>query len=670
MTIFHEIANTIRGLSIDAVQKADSGHPGLPLGCAEIGAYLWGEFMRYNPKNPAWFDRDRFVLSAGHGSAFLYSGLHLSGYKLSIEDLKKFRQLNSHTPGHPERLDTEGVEVTTGPLGQGVANAVGMALAYKMLAQRFNRDGHEIVDNKIICLAGDGCMMEGISSEASSLAGHLCLDNLILIYDMNYITLDGEWKESCSDDQIARYKSYGWDVVVIQNANDYDQVKKAMDPLRGKLKKPTLVIAHTVIGYGSPHKAGTHKAHGSPLGEEELKETKENLHMSLEPFYVPQSVKEFFKEKQKECHELEKAWNHKFDQWRAAYPHLYQMFSKMSDHHIPPELKEELLNLKMPSENIAGRKVSELCIQVLSKHMPYLVGGAADLSGSNNTTIKDSKFITKDDFSCLNIKFGVREFAMTAMANGISTTLFRPFIGTFFCFYDYAKNAVRLAALSHHPIILIYTHDSIGLGEDGPTHQPVEHLAAMRATPNLYVWRPGDANEVKASWWFTIKHQTGPVALVLTRQDLPTLEQTAGDIDAKALKGGYILVHEEAKRPIDYTIIATGSELHLAVEVCERLTSTLGKNVRVVSLPCFKLFEDQDAAYKKKVLGGNIGQRICIEAGSSFGWERYIGLDGIAITIDGFGRSAPLADVMQFFGFTTDQIIERIMSKNKVKNGH
>ncbi len=661
--LFHEIANTVRGLSIDAVQKANSGHPGLPLGCAEIGTYLWAEFLRYNPKNSSWFNRDRFVLSAGHGSMLLYSFLHLSGYKVSLDDIKRFRQLNSNTPGHPECRDTDGVEVTTGPLGQGIADSVGIALAHKMFEQRFNRPGHEIVDNKIVCLAGDGCMMEGVSSEASSLAGHLRLNNLILIYDMNYITLDGEWKESCSDDQVARYKAYGWDVVVIKNANDYAEVKKAMDPLRGKLKKPTLVVAHTVIGFGSPHKAGSHKVHGSPLGEEEVKATKANLGWPQEAFYVPDAVRGFFKTKGQEGEKLEKSWNQKFDQWKAAFPDLFDLYTKMADHHIPSGLKSELMNLKMPKPAMAGRKVSEMCIQVLATHLPYLVGGAADLSGSNNTTIEGSKFITADDFSCVNIKFGVREFAMTAMANGMATTFLRPFVGTFLCFYDYAKNAVRLAALSHHPIIYIYTHDSIGLGEDGPTHQPVEHLAAMRATPNLYVWRPGDANEVKAAWWHAINHLTGPVALLLTRQDLPNLEQTGGDMEAKALKGGYILISEkEPSKPIDYTLIATGSELHLAVEVCNQLTSERGKNVRVVSLPCFKLFEEQDPAYKKKVLGGNIGRRVSIETGSSFGWERYIGLDGIAIAIDEFGRSAPIEAVMDYFGFTVDKIIKKLLS--------
>lgn len=667
LQLFQKIANTIRGLSIDAVQKANSGHPGLPLGCAELGAYLWGKFMRYNPKNPSWFNRDRFVLSAGHGSAFLYTALHLSGYKVSMEDLKNFRQLNSKTPGHPERLDTEGVEVTTGPLGQGVANAVGLALAHKMLEARFNRGNDRIVDNKIICLAGDGCMMEGVSSEASSLAGHLCLNNLILIYDMNYVTLDGQWKESCSEDPAMRYKAYGWNVVTIEDANDLKQIENALAPLRDEQDKPTLVIAHTVIGKGSPHKAGSHKVHGSPLGEDEVKATKEALNWPLEEFFVPPAVREFFQEKQQKCAKLENQWNEAFEKWKKAHPDLFKLFSQMSDHHIPKELKRELFDFEIAEEKVAGRKVSEACLQILGKHMPYLVGGAADLSGSNNCTIKDSGFVTKEDFSPVNIKFGVREFAMTAMANGMSTTLLRPFVATFLCFHDYARNAVRLGALSHHPVILIYTHDSIGLGEDGPTHQPVEHVAAMRAMPNLFVWRPGDANEAKASWWHAINHQTGPVALIYTRQGLPTLPETAGNPDEKALRGGYILIEEDHSQPIDFTLISTGSELHLAVEVAERLRTQNSKNVRVVSLPCFELFEQQEDGYKEKVLGGEIGQRVCIEAATSFGWERYIGRDGVAITLDEFGRSAPIADVMPFFGFTADQVIERLMTQGKVK---
>ena len=663
--LFKEIADTIRFLAVDGVHAAQSGHPGLPMGCAEFGAYLWGDFMRYNSQNPDWFNRDRFVLSAGHGSMFLYAGLHLSGYKVSIEDLKNFRQLGSNTPGHPERLDTDGVEVTTGPLGQGVANAVGYALSYKMLAQRFNREGSEIVDNKIICLAGDGCLMEGVSSEASSLAGHLCLNNLILVYDCNKITLDGKWDESCSDDQVQRYKAYGWNVVEVNDGNDIDQIKEVMDPLRRKLEKPTLVVLKTVIGKGSPNREGKNKAHGADLGEEEIKLTKEALNWTREAFSVPAAVKEYFVDKVKEGEKAESDWNEHFEKWETAHSDLADLFSKMKDHHIPEGLNKEIMNIKMPEDNMAGRKVSEMCIQVAAKHMPYLIGGAADLSGSNNTNIATSQFVTQGDFSPQNIKYGVREFAMSAMANAMSATFLRPFVATFLCFYDYARPAVRLAALSHHPVIFVYTHDSIGLGEDGPTHQPVEHLAAMRAIPNLHVWRSGDANEAKASWIAALNRTTGPTVLIYTRQGLPTQEASGGNPDEKALKGAYIIIEEDTSKPIDYTLIGTGSELSLAIDVAERLRSTHGQNVRVVSMPCWELFEEQDKDYKNSVLGGEIGQRVCMETGASFGWERYIGLDGIAITMDEFGKSAPIADLMQHFGFTVDQVIERLKTKGK-----
>lgn len=660
--ILHEVANTVRQLSMEAVQKANSGHPGLPMGCAEIGAVLWGEFMKYNPKNPDWFNRDRFVLSAGHGSMFLYSLLHLSGYNLTIEDIKKFRQLHSKTPGHPEKLDTPGVEVTTGPLGQGVANAAGMALAYKILENRFNRDKFPIVSNKIICLAGDGCLMEGISSEASSLAGHLCLNNLILVYDMNQVTLDGYWKESCSDDQALRYKSYGWDVIEVKNGNDVGEVHEAFALLDKKQEKPTLVIMHTVIGMGSPHKAGTHKAHGSPLGVEEVELTKKALHLPEEPFYVPARVREFFAEKIKEKEEEEHEWNEMFLRWKSAHPDLYALFEKMQNREISLEIEAEIEALVV-DEKVAGRKVSQQVLQVLAKHLPYLTGGSADLSESDFTWIKDSPMVTAHDFKGRNVKYGVREFAMTAMANGMSTTFLRPFVGTFFCFSDYARNAIRLGCLSKHPTLLVYTHDSVGLGEDGPTHQPIEHLASLRAMPGLHLFRPGDANEVKASWLWAARYEGGPVSFVLSRQPMPTLKETKRKLSEGVGKGAYILVEEDTSRSIDVTLMATGSELSLAWEVAERLKKPpFKKNVRVVSMPCWTLFEEQPEAYKKKVLGGNLGLRVSIEMATSFGWDRYIGPEGIAISIEGFGCSAPLADILHHFGFTPEQIIERIVS--------
>jgi transketolase len=536
-----------------------------------------------------------------------------------------------------------------------------MALAYKILAERFNREGFPIVDNKIICLAGDGCLMEGVSSEASSLAGHLCLNNLILVYDMNFVTLDGYWKESCSDDQILRYKSYGWDVVTIEDGNDLEQIEEAFAKLRAKQEKPTIVIAHTVIGFGSPHKAGTCHVHGSALGKEELVATKRNLGLPDEEFYVPRSVREFFEERLKQSQKIERDWELLFDKWKNAHKDLYDLFQKMQDHHIPKELETEILNLKL-DDKISGRKVSEAVLQLVAKHCPYIIGGSSDLSGSDCTMLKNYAPIKAGDFSGRNIRYGIREFAMTAIMNGISTTMLRPYGGTFFCFYDYCRNAVRLAALSHHPIINIFTHDSIMLGEDGPTHQPIEHLAGARAVPNLYLFRPGDAFEAKGSWWWALNHLTGPSALVLTRQALPSLDHKGMNFDATVGKGAYILVQEDRSRPIDYTFIGTGSELQLAVDVSERLRQTQGKNSRVVSMPCMRLFEDQEFNYREEVLGGDLGQRVSIEAGSSFGWDRYVGPEGIIIGIDTFGKSAPQSEVAEYFGFTTDRILERIMT--------
>ena len=658
--IYHEIASTIRGLSMDMVENAKSGHPGLPMGCAELGAVLWGEFLRYNPKNSDWFNRDRFVLSAGHGSAWLYSILHLTGYDVTMDDLQHFRRLNSRTPGHPEKLDTDGVEVTTGPLGQGVANAVGMALSYKMLAARFNKDGDNIVTNKIVCLAGDGCLMEGVSQEACSLAGHLQLNNFILLYDMNMVTLDGMWKESCSDDQVKRFEAYGFDVIEIKDANNLEEVSDKLSSLREEQWKPTLVICHTVIGKGAPHKQGTHHAHGSPLGKEELEEAKKVLGLPQTPFYVPKEVKLFFEGKRKECREIEEAWNSVYSEWKKKHADLSSLFDTMHEGTVTKELLSEIEALDM-GPKISGRKASAACIQVAAKHLPHLVGGSADLSGSDCTMIKDSPLVTPSNFSGRNVKFGVREFAMSGMANGISTTLLRPFVGTFFCFSDYGRNAVRLSCLSKHPTIFIYTHDSIGLGEDGPTHQPVEHLASFRAMPGMHLFRPGDANEVKGAWRFALSHTHNPVVFVLTRQDLPTLEETKKPYEESVGRGGYIVLSEDKTRPIDITFFSTGSELHVAVESAKILIKQHGKNVRVVSLPSFHLFEEQDALYKDKVAGGSLGLRVAVEAGSSFGWDRYVGREGIKITVDTFGRSAPIAEVMDFFGLTPIKVVARVL---------
>ena len=660
--ILKEVANTIRGLSMDAVQKANSGHPGLPLGCAEIGAVLWGAFLNYDPSNPEANFRDHFVLSAGHGSMFLYSVLHLSGYNLSLDDLKNFRQKNSKTPGHPEMLDTEGVEVTTGPLGQGVANAVGIALGLKILADKYNKDGFPLFENKVVALAGDGCLMEGVSHEASSFAGHLSLNNLILLYDRNNITLDGAFSDSCSDDDIMRYKSYGFDVVEIEDGNNIEEVYEVLMSIRMTQEKPILVVCNTVIGFGSPNKAGTHHVHGAPLGEAEVLLTKRALGMSEEKFFVPPAVKDFFKERKEHQKKVKMHYEEMFSAYEKIYPELAKEIKDRSKHLIPSQLKQVLENIKF-EDKLAGRKASAAVIQEIAKYVPALIGGSADLSGSDCTKLEEYATISRGNFFGRNIKYGVREFAMAAIANGLSTLHFRPFTGTFLCFSDYMRNAIRLAALSKHPTLFVFTHDSIFLGEDGPTHQPVEHVASLRAMPGLHVFRPGDAHEAAGSWWIAMQRIHGPSVLIFTRQALPTLIETKGDFDQTVGKGAYILVAEDKSRPIDITIIGTGSELFLAKEISDRLRSEkFSKNVRTVSMPCMELFEEQEKSYKEKVLGKHCGMCVSVEAGTSFGWERYTGRDGVNISIDTFGKSEPMEDLLQDFGFTVDQAIEQILT--------
>lgn len=652
-----KVANTVGQLSIEAVEKANSGHPGLPLGCSHIGAFLYGHFLRQNPKNPTWMNRDRFVLSAGHGSMWLYSLLHLSGYsKITLEDIKHFRQLHSKTPGHPEYNLLEGIEATTGPLGQGVGNSVGMALGMKILGKKFNTNEHSLFNNKVVCLAGDGCIMEGVSSEASSFAGHLGLDNLILIYDSNHICLDGPLAECCSEDTKTRYQSYGWDVLEM-DGYDFDEMEKIFSSLRENQTKPTMVIAHTVIGKGSPHKAGTSKAHGSPLGPEELELTKQALGLSEEEFYIPQAVQNYFAEKLDKQKSIEDSWHQLFTEWKVKNPDLFSDYEKMESQYLPEDLENQLDQVEI-KEPVAGRKASATVIQKLAELLPQLYGGSADLSGSDNTMIKEYPIIKPHDFSGRNIKYGVREFAMGTICNGLSVVgLIRPFCGTFFTFSDYMRNSIRLAALSHYPSIYQFTHDSVFLGEDGPTHQPVEHLASLRAMPNLYVFRPADAHEVRKTW-LCMLNKKAPCAIVLSRQSNPEVKGTNIPASEGVCKGGYI-VKKEKNKP-DFTLFATGSELSLAMDVAENLEK-VGKDVRVVSMVCFTLFEEQDDDYKESVVDGDLGKRVSIEAGSDFGWHRYIGRDGVAIAIDGFGISAPQMDIAQEFGFTVDSILERIL---------
>lgn len=649
-------ANTIRHLSMCGVQKANSGHPGLPLGCAEIGAYLYGYFLRHFPKNPNWVNRDRFILSAGHGSMLLYSCLHLAGFNLSMEEIKNFRQLHSKTPGHPESIDTEGVETTTGPLGQGVAVGVGQALGLKMLGAKFNTEKHQIIGGKVVILAGDGCIMEGISSEASSLAGHLKLDNVVLIYDANNISLDGPLSESCSEDVAARYKAYGWDVVEI----DGHQFEHIHGALQGSYhqKKPLLIVARTTIGKGSPNKAGTHKVHGSPLGEEEVLATKKALGLPEEDFTVPKSVETFFENRLCKQEEEEKKWKQTFEAWAAENPELYKEFERMSCKRVPQNLEETLKEVKLEGA-VAGRKASNALLQKLSDCLPQIVGGSADLSCSDLTFLNDKGAVAPGNFKGRNIKFGVREFAMAAMANGLSETgLLIPYVGTFLTFSDYMRNAIRLCCLMKRQVIYQFTHDSIFLGEDGPTHQPVEHYAALRAMPNLHVFRPADQHEVRGAWLCALNYK-GPSAIILSRQSLRENTETQIPCSEGVGKGAYIVRKEKGECP-DYTLFATGSELALAFDVADELEKR-EKAVRVVSVPCWELFEKQDAGYKASVCGGNLGKRVSIEAGVDLGWHKFIGLDGIAICMEGFGASAPASALAKEFGFTVDSILERIL---------
>lgn len=654
--ILTKIAHTIRGLSIDAVQKADSGHPGLPLGCAELGAYLYGHYLRQNPKHSKWANRDRLILSAGHGSMWLYACLYLAGYKISLDDIKQFRQLNSCTPGHPESFMTDGVETTTGPLGQGVGNAVGQALGLKLLAAKFNTEKHKIFNSKVYVVMGDGCVMEGISSEVSSLAGHLKLDNLVAIYDANKVCLDGPLSESCSEDTKARYRAYGWDVFEV-DGHDFDAIDAVFTQIRQRQERPCLIVVHTVIGKGSPNKAGTHKVHGSPLGVEEVKATKESLGISTEEFYVRQSVLNYFQSKTLHDVQEEENWRQTFEAWAKENPEKLKDYQTMSRHTLPSDLEKLLWQIEIKAP-IAGRKASQEVLNVLADFLPQIYGGSADLSSSDMTMLKKYPLISSGQFHGRNIKYGVREFGMATMATGLyQTGCIIPYIGTFLTFSDYMRNAIRLAALQHAQVVYQFTHDSIFLGEDGPTHQPVEHYAALRAIPQLQVIRPADSHEVRMAWMAAL-HFKGPTAIILSRQNLPDLEVTRVPYARGLGRGAYIVKREKSKP--DFTLVATGSELYLALNVAEEL-ERLGKSVRVISMPCWELFEKQDVDYKDSLFEGDIGKRVSIEAGVDLGWHKYIGRHGIAICLERFGASAPASVLAKEYGFTVEDILERIL---------
>jgi transketolase len=657
--ILKTVANVIRGLSIDAIEQANSGHPGLPLGCAEIMAYLYGYELKHNPNDPDWINRDRFILSAGHGSMALYASLHLAGFDLSIDDLKAFRQASSKTPGHPEYGHCDGVETTTGPLGQGVATAAGMALGMKILADKFSDGRASLFDSKVYVLAGDGCIMEGITSEASSLAGHLNLNNLIVIYDSNDICLDGPVDECFSENTKQRYESYGWFVQTI-DGHSFKNINLAIEKAKGS-KQPSLIIAKTVIGKGSPNFEGTSDVHGKALGEDEARKTKKALKLPDDHlFYVPNEVKFFF-----EAHAIAQkknylSWQEQFHQWRMKHPQAAEL---LESHHAPVNqnaLLQALLDLDV-TKNKATRVQSSQCLQLLATLVPGLIGGSADLSCSDNTFLSDFDFITAKNYSARNIKYGVREFAMAAMASGlVLTRAFRPYVGTFLMFSDYMRNAIRLSALMNIPVMYQFTHDSVFLGEDGPTHQPVEHLASLRAMPNLTVCRPADENEVKAAWFLGLT-RSSPTAIVLSRQGIESLEESSVE---SAIRGGYVLKeHIQAK----VTLFATGSECALAIAVAELLRQE-GITSRVVSLMSWEVFSEQDDDYKEAVLGHS-PLKVSIEAQSSFGWERYVGSNGLSISIDSFGISAPYSEVKDHFKFTKSHITRKIRDKLGVLSG-
>ena len=658
-----ELANAIRFLSMDAVQKANSGHPGAPMGMADIAEVLWRDFLSHNPTNPAWANRDRFVLSNGHGSMLIYSLLHLTGYDLSIEDLKQFRQLHSKTPGHPEYGYAPGVETTTGPLGQGITNAIGMAIAEKTLAAQFNREGHEIVNHYTYAFLGDGCLMEGISHEACSLAGTLGLGKLIAFYDDNNISIDGHVDGWFSDDTAMRFESYGWQVIRNVDGHDAEQIKFAIENAQAEKDRPTLIICKTIIGYGSPNKCNSHDCHGAPLGDAEIAAAREYLKWEHAPFVIPAEIYAEWDAKAKGLI-AEKEWNAKFAAYETAYPELAAEFKRRVAGELPANWAAEsqafIEKLQANPANIASRKASQNAIEAYAHILPEFLGGSADLASSNLTLWSGSKPIRADyNVDGNYINYGVREFGMSAIMNGIALHGgFIPYGATFLMFMEYAHNAVRMAALMKQRSLFVYTHDSIGLGEDGPTHQPVEQTAALRLIPNLQTWRPCDQVESAVAWKAAVERKDGPSALIFTRQNLAQMERTPEQL-ANVARGGYILRQccEKGDCP-DLILIATGSEVELAMKAAEVLSAE-GHKVRVVSMPSTNVFDAQDEAYRESVLPSSVTKRVAIEAGISDFWYKYVGFGGRIVGMNSFGESAPAGELFKLFGFTVDNVVAK-----------
>ncbi len=653
--------NTIRFLAVDAVQQANSGHPGMPMGAAPMAYVLWTKFMHHSPRNPGWPDRDRFVLSAGHGSMLIYSLLHLCGYDLSLNDLKNFRQWQSKTPGHPEYGDTPGVETTTGPLGQGFANGVGMAIAERHLAARYNRPGHEIVDHFTYGIVSDGDLMEGISHEAASLAGHLKLGKLIYLYDDNKICIEGKCDLAFTDDTLKRFDAYGWHVQQVADGNDIDAIASALEAARQETGRPSLIAVRTFIGFGSPNRQDTAKAHGEPLGEDERKLTKENLGWPLEPtFLIPDEVLAHFRESVARGLEQEQSWTTSFRSYLDSYPEEGALYEKQLKGELPPGWDKDIPEFPADSKGKATRVTSGVVLNAIAKNVPALMGGSADLAPSNKTLIDNENSFQAGSYDQRNIHFGVREFGMTAVLNGMALHGgLIPYGGTFLIFSDYMRPAIRLACLMKQHVIYVLTHDSIGLGEDGPTHQPVEHLASLRAMPNLTVLRPADANETAEAWRYAVKSNRGPTVLALTRQSLPTLDRSGLGAAELLHRGGYVLKDVDG-RP-DALILASGSEVKLALAAAETLAKK-GSAARVISMPSWELFDAQPDDYKNSVLPENVSARVAIEAGATQGWHKYVGINGTVIGLDHFGASAPMHDLFTNFGITAESVVQAVQA--------
>ncbi|MEH7237160.1 transketolase [Bacillus sp. JJ1562] len=652
--------NAIRTLSIDMIEKANSGHPGLPMGAAPMAYVLWTDFLKHNPRNSKWFDRDRFILSVGHGSALLYSLLHLSGYKLSIDDLKNFRQFGSKTPGHPEVHHTDGVEATTGPLGQGIAMSVGMAMAERFLATKYNKENLSIIDHYTYALVGDGDLMEGISHEAASLAGHLKLGKLVVLYDSNDISLDGDLDRSFSDNTVERFKAYGWQVLGVEDGNDLEAIRNAIQEARENTSQPTLIEIKTVIGYGSPNKAGSSDAHGAPLGKQEIELVKNAYNWDFEDFEVPTEVYNDFKEKVVEPGKAaEDKWNKLFAAYKSENTEVAVELEAAINGELPEGWEQSLPEFTPGIDTLATRASSGKVLNGIAKAVPYFIGGSADLAGSNKTTITSEEDFSPNNFAGRNIWFGVREFAMGAALNGMALHGgVKVYGGTFFVFSDYLKPAIRLSALMNTPVTYVFTHDSIAVGEDGPTHEPVEQLAGLRSIPNLSVIRPADGNEVQAAWRLAVESKDQPTALVLTRQDLPTLEGTNEHAYDGVKAGAYVVSKGEQEVP-DALLLVTGSEVQLAIRAQSAL-KVKGIDVNVISMPSWDRFEKQDEAYRASVLPENVKARVAIEMASSMGWHKYVGDKGIVISVDTFGASGNGDTLIEEYGFTVENVVKQV----------